>query len=72
VITKAANSYAFLAAGQHMRLKCDLSIINNERNVDFWADADSAALEESTTWENTWLTFSLVSQLFLTWALALV
>src|SRR5260370_30526687 len=38
-----------------MRLKCHLSIINNERNADFWADADSGALEESTTWENTWL-----------------
>jgi hypothetical protein len=37
---KAANSYTFLAAGQHMRLKYHLSIINNERNADFWADAN--------------------------------
>jgi hypothetical protein len=35
--------HAFLAAGQHMRVKHELSIINNERNVDFGADANSGA-----------------------------
>jgi hypothetical protein len=52
VIAKAANTYAFLAAGQHMRSKCQLSIINNERTTNFLADADSGALGGSTAQEN--------------------
>jgi hypothetical protein len=32
---RGRDAYAFSAAGQHMRLKCRLSIINNDRNLYF-------------------------------------
>jgi hypothetical protein len=53
-----------------MRAKPWLSIINNDRILIFFANDGSCALKESTTWENSWLIFSLVSFVVLTWALA--
>ena len=45
VIAKAANTFAFLAAGQNMRSKHRLSITNNDRNAVFLKKEDFRPLK---------------------------
>src|ERR1700681_4136709 len=54
---RGRDAYAFSAAGQHMRLECLLSIINNDRNFYFAERAFQVLWRSRRPWENRWLIF---------------